>query len=172
MRTRVAVAVIAAAGLAGLAGIAVGASFGVPAPGPSGVAQPQVWALAGLLPLLATGTALRLRRPAERVPPLLLAMATAMAHPRKPGVLREIGGGDLCWEEASTSGMIRLAPCWRVTARARIRCMRILAARAGPPDCACLQAGACGGGSPLPGVVLVIITIFRRGRLPSKVTRA
>jgi signal transduction histidine kinase len=151
MRTRVAVAVIVLAGLAGLAGIVVEASFGVPTPGPSGVAQPQVWALAGLLPLLATGTALSLWRPAERVPRLLLAMATVMAHPRKLDVLREIGGGELCWEEASTSGMVWLAPCWRVTARAGIRCMRILAARAGPPDCACPQTGACGGGSPLAG---------------------
>jgi hypothetical protein len=170
MRTRVAVAVIVLASLAGLAGIVVKASFDVPTPGPFGVAQPQVWALAGLLPLLATGTALSLWRPAERVPRLLLAMATAMAHPRKLDVLREIGGGDLWWEEARTSGMVRLAPCRRVTARGRIRCMRILAARAGPPDCTCLQAGACGGRSPLAGVVLVIITIVRGGRLPSKVT--
>jgi hypothetical protein len=168
MRTRVAVAVIV---LAGLAGIVVEASFGVPTPGPFGVAQPQVWALAGLLPLLATGTALSLWRPAERVP-RLLAMATAMAHPRKLDVLREIGGGELCWEEASTSGMVWLAPCWHVTARARIRCMRILAARADPPDCACLQTGACSGGSPLADVVRMIITIFGGGRLPSKVTRA
>ena len=172
MRTRVAVAVIVLASLAGAAGIVVEASFGVRTPGPFGVAQPQVWALAGLLPLLAAGTALSLWRPAERVPRLLLAMATAMAHPRKLDVLREIGGGELCWEEASTSGMVWLAPCWRVTARARIRCMRILAARAGPPDCACLQTGACGGGSPLAGLAGVIITIFRGGRLPSKVTRA
>ena len=33
-------------------------------------------------------------------------------------------------------------------------------------------AGACGRGSPLAGMVLVIITIFRGGRLPSEVTRA
>jgi hypothetical protein len=169
MRTRVAVAVIV---LAGAAGIVVEASSGVPAPGPFGVAQPQVWALAGLLPLLAAGTALSLWRPAERVPRLLLAMATATAHPAKLDVLREIGGGDLCWEEASTSGIVWLAPCWRVTARARIRCMRILAARAGSPDCACLPARACAGGPPLAGMVLMIITIFRGGRLPSKATRA
>ena len=68
MRTRVAVAVIVLASLAGAAGIVVEASFGVRTPGPFGVAQPQVWALAGLLPLLAAGTALSLWRPAERVP--------------------------------------------------------------------------------------------------------
>ena len=54
MRTRVAVAVIVLAGLAGAAGIVVEASFGVPAPGPFGVAQPQVWALAGLVLVIIT----------------------------------------------------------------------------------------------------------------------
>ena len=108
MRTR---AVVVLAVLIGTAGIVVEAFFGARTPGPFGVAQPQVRALAGLLPLLATGTALSLRRPAERVPRLLLAMPTVMAHPRKLDVLREIGGGELCWEEASTSGMVRLAPC-------------------------------------------------------------
>ncbi len=49
---------------------------------------------------------------------------------------------------------------------------RILAARVGPPDCACLRTGACDGGSPMAALVLVIITIFRGGRLPLEVTRA
>jgi len=49
---------------------------------------------------------------------------------------------------------------------------RILAARVGPPDGACLGTGTCGRGSPLAGMVLVIITIFRGGGLPSEVMRA
>ena len=94
MRMRLAVAVIVPAVLAGAAGIVAEASFGVSVPGPFGVAQPQVRVrvLAGLLPLLATGAALSLWRPAERDPRLLLAMATAMAHPAELDVLREIGG--------------------------------------------------------------------------------
>jgi hypothetical protein len=88
MRMRLAVAVIVAAVLAGTAGIVNGASLHLPV----GVAQPQVRAPAGLLPLLATGAALSLWRPAERNPQLLLAMATAMAHPAELDVLREIGG--------------------------------------------------------------------------------
>lgn len=91
MRMRPAVAVIAPAALAG-AGIVAEASFGVSVPGLFGVAQPQVRVLAGLFPLLATGAALSLWRPAERDPRLLLAMATAMAHPAELDVLREIGG--------------------------------------------------------------------------------
>jgi hypothetical protein len=47
--------------------------------------------------------------------------------------------------------------------------MRILAVQAATPDCASLPAGACGGGWLLPVLAFVIITIFRRGRLPSKV---
>jgi hypothetical protein len=92
MRMRLAVAVIVPAVLAGAAGIVAEASFGVSVPGPFGVAQPQVRVLAGLLPLLATGAALSLWRPAERDPRLLLAMAIAMAHPAELDVLREIGG--------------------------------------------------------------------------------
>ena len=90
MRMRLAVAVIVAAVLAGGAGIVAESSLRVPV----GVAQPQVRALAGLLPLPTTGTALSLWRPAERVP-RLLAMATAMAHLAELDVLREIGGGGL-----------------------------------------------------------------------------
>lgn len=89
MRMPLAVAVIVAAVQAGAAGIMAEASLRVPA----GVAQPQVRVLAGLLPLLATGAALSRWRPAERVPRLLLAMATSMAHPAELGVVREIGGG-------------------------------------------------------------------------------
>ena len=89
MFMRLAVAVIVAAVLAEAARILAEASLRVPV----GVAQPQVRALAGLLPLQATGTALILRRPAERVPRLLLAMATGMAHPAELDVLREIDGG-------------------------------------------------------------------------------
>ena len=88
MRMRPSVAVIVADALAGVAGIAAEASLRVPA----GVAPPQVRVLAGLLPLLATGAALSLWRPAERNPQLLLAMATVMAHPAELDVLREIGG--------------------------------------------------------------------------------
>jgi hypothetical protein len=79
MRTRPPVAVTVLAARAGAAGIVAEAAFGIPTPMRLGVAQPQVWALAGLLPLLAAGTALSLRRPAERVPRLLLVVATAMA---------------------------------------------------------------------------------------------
>jgi hypothetical protein len=89
MRMRLAVAVIVAAVLAGAAGIVAEASLRVPV----GMAQPQVRALAGLLPLPTTGAALSLWRPAERYPRLLLAMATAMAHPAELDVLREIDGG-------------------------------------------------------------------------------
>ena len=53
MRTRPAVAVTVLAALAGAAGIVAGAASGIPAPTRLGVAQPQVWALAGLLALLA-----------------------------------------------------------------------------------------------------------------------
>jgi len=88
MRMRLAVAVIVAAVLAGAAGIVAEASFRVPV----GVAQPQVWALVRLFPLVATGAALSLWRPAERNPQLLLATAIAMAHPAELDVLREIGG--------------------------------------------------------------------------------
>jgi hypothetical protein len=86
MRMRLAVAVIVAAVLARAAGLLAEASLRVP------VGVPQVRVLAGLLPLLATGAALSLWRPAERNPQLLLAMATAMAHPAELDVLREIGG--------------------------------------------------------------------------------
>ena len=88
MRMRLAVAVIVAAIPAGGAGIVAEASFRVPV----GVAQPPVRALAGLLPLLATGAALSRWWPAERNPQLLLAMAIAMAHPAELDVRREIGG--------------------------------------------------------------------------------
>src|SRR5580704_7084569 len=54
MRMRLAVAVIVAAVLAGVEGIVAEASLRVPV----GVAQPQAWVLAGLLPLLVTGAAL------------------------------------------------------------------------------------------------------------------
>lgn len=88
MRMRLAVAVIVAAVLAGAAGIVAEASLRVPV----GVARPRVWVLAGLVPLLVTGAALSLWRPAERNPQLLLAMATARAQPAELDVLREIGG--------------------------------------------------------------------------------
>jgi len=87
MRMRLAVAVIVAAVLAGAEGIVAEASLRVPV----GVAQPQAWVLAGLSPLLVTGAALSLWRPAERNPQLL-AMVTARAHPAELDVLREIGG--------------------------------------------------------------------------------
>jgi hypothetical protein len=51
MRTRPAVAVTVLAALDGTAGLMVEAAFGIPAPTRLGVAQPQVSALAGLLPL-------------------------------------------------------------------------------------------------------------------------
>ena len=53
MRTCPAVAVTVLAALAGATGIVAGAASGIPAPTRPGVAQPQVWALAGLLALLA-----------------------------------------------------------------------------------------------------------------------
>jgi hypothetical protein len=65
MRARLAVALTVLAALLGIAGIVVEASFGVPVPGPFGVVQPQVWALAGLLPLLTAGVALSLIRATE-----------------------------------------------------------------------------------------------------------
>ena len=53
MRTCPAVAVTVLAALAGAAGIVVEAAFGIATPTRLGVAQPQVWALAGLLAPLA-----------------------------------------------------------------------------------------------------------------------
>jgi hypothetical protein len=190
MRTRPAVAVTVLAALAGAAGIVVEAAFGIPAPTRLGLAQPLVWALAGLLPLLAAGTALSLRRPAKRVPRLLLAMATALgtagsrlyaADPRR----ERVSGYDLLSQFGTTLGhACRLGGLAPPMAAALVRglglawarlslCLpgtdRIVAARVGPPDGACLQTGACGRGSPL---ALGIITIFWGGRLPSEVTRA
>ena len=47
MRTHPAVAATVLAALAGAAGIVIEAAFGIPTPTRLGVAQPQVWALAG-----------------------------------------------------------------------------------------------------------------------------
>ena len=67
------VAFVVLAAVRGPTGVVVEEFFGVRTPGAFGVAQLHVWALAGLLPLLATGTALSLWRPAERVSRLPLA---------------------------------------------------------------------------------------------------
>jgi signal transduction histidine kinase len=70
---------LTALAVAGAVGLVFASVAGVTTPGPFGIRQPQVWALIALLPGYLTGVALAAMRPAERLPRLLLAMASFMA---------------------------------------------------------------------------------------------
>ncbi len=70
---------LTALAVAGAVGVVFASVAGVTTPGPFGIRQPQVWALIALLPGYLTGVALTAMRPAERLPRLLLAMASFMA---------------------------------------------------------------------------------------------
>jgi hypothetical protein len=73
-------------------------------------------------------------------------------------------------EEASTSGMVRLAPCSRVPARTRIGCMKTLAGPAGTQGPAsCQIAAGCGGRPRFARVPLIrAVMVLSDGGLPSE----
>jgi hypothetical protein len=71
----------------GLIGLAASAVWGVRVPGSFGIAQPQVWVFAGLLPVYGTGLFLFSRRPDQHAARFLLAMGSAMAVATALGAL-------------------------------------------------------------------------------------
>jgi DNA-binding NarL/FixJ family response regulator/signal transduction histidine kinase len=118
----------------GGAGLVASAVHGVPVPGGFGIPQPLVWALAGLLPIYATGVWLFAGRPAHPIARLLLVSGSAMAVATGLGALlpRLLAAG--------------VAPAWL----AALALPAYLASLAGPAAMGAMFAlfpnGTCGRG--------------------------
>lgn len=68
-------------------GLVAAVGYGSPVPGAFGIPQPLVWALAGLLPVYATGVWLFARRPGHPIARLLLVCGSAMSVATGVGAL-------------------------------------------------------------------------------------